>query len=29
MGRLINVSDMPDAAQKHLGIFNKNSPGMI
>jgi hypothetical protein len=29
MGRLINVSDMPDAAQKKLGIFNKNSPGMI
>jgi hypothetical protein len=29
MGRLINVSDMPDAAQKMLGIFNKNSPGMI
>ena len=29
MGRLINVPDMPEAAQKHLGIFNKNSPGMI
>jgi hypothetical protein len=29
MGRLINVPDMPDAAQKHLGIYNKNSPGMI
>jgi hypothetical protein len=29
MGRLINVPDMPDAAQKQLGIFNKNSPGMI
>jgi hypothetical protein len=29
MGRLINVSDMPQTAQKLLGIFNKNSPGMI
>jgi len=29
MGRLINVPDMPEAAQKQLGIFNKNSPGMI
>src|SRR5690348_4936210 len=29
MGRLITVSDMPQEAQKHLGIFNKNSPGMI
>ena len=29
MGRLINVPDMPEAAQRHLGIFNKNSPGMI
>jgi len=29
MGRLINVPDMPDAAQKQLGIYNKNSPGMI
>ncbi len=29
MGRLITVSDMPQEAQKHLGILNKNSPGMI
>jgi hypothetical protein len=29
MGRLISVSDMPEAAQKQLGIFDKNSPGMI
>jgi hypothetical protein len=29
MGRLITVSDMPQEAQKQLGIFNKNSPGMI
>ena len=29
MGRLITVSDMPQEAQKHLGIYNKNSPGMI
>jgi hypothetical protein len=29
MGRLITVSDMPQEAQKNLGIFNKNSPGMI
>jgi hypothetical protein len=29
MGRLINVPDMPEGAQKKLGIFNKNSPGMI
>jgi hypothetical protein len=29
MGRLITVSDMPQEAQKQLGLFNKNSPGMI
>jgi hypothetical protein len=29
MGRIINVPDMPEAAQKQLGVFNKNSPGMI
>jgi hypothetical protein len=29
MGRVINVPDMPEDAQKKLGIFNKNSPGMI
>ena len=29
MGRLINVPDMPEDAQKYLGIYDKNSPGMI
>lgn len=29
MGRVINVPDMPDDAQRKLGIYNKNSPGMI
>ena len=29
MGRPINVPDMPDDAQRHLGIFDKNSPGVI
>jgi hypothetical protein len=29
MGRLISVSDMPEGAQRHLGIFDKNAPGMI
>jgi hypothetical protein len=29
MGRLISVPDMPEAAQKQLGVFDKNSPGMI
>ena len=29
MGRLINVPDMPQEAQRQLGMFNKNSPGMI
>lgn len=29
MGRLINVPDMPQDAQRQLGILNKNSPGMI
>jgi hypothetical protein len=29
MGRVINVPDMPEDAQKKLGIFNKNSPGVI
>ena len=29
MGRIINVPDMPSDAQKKLGIFNMNSPGMI
>ena len=29
MGRTINVPDMPGEAQRTLGLFNKNSPGMI
>jgi hypothetical protein len=29
MGRLINVPDMPEDVQKHLGIFDKRAPGMI
>ena len=29
MGRAINVFDMPQDAQKKLGLFNRNSPGMI
>jgi hypothetical protein len=29
MGRVINVLDMPQDAQKKLGLFNMNSPGMI
>jgi hypothetical protein len=29
MGRVINVPDMPADVQKRLGIFNRNSPGMI
>src|SRR6267142_26321 len=29
MGRLINVPDMPQDAQRQLGILNKNTPGMI
>ncbi len=29
MGRPITVSDMPQEAQKQLGLYNKNSPGMI
>ena len=29
MGRQINVPDMPEAAQRQLGIFDKNSPGVI
>jgi hypothetical protein len=29
MGRVINVLDMPPDAQKKLGLFNLNSPGMI
>jgi hypothetical protein len=29
MGRLICVPDMPTEAQKHLGVFDKRSPGAI
>jgi hypothetical protein len=29
MGRLIYVPDMPIEAQKHLGVFDKRSPGAI
>ena len=29
MGRLISVPDMPEDAQKYLGIFDRRSPGMI
>ncbi|HEY5064059.1 MAG TPA: hypothetical protein VIJ04_04400 [Xanthobacteraceae bacterium] len=29
MGRLIRVPDMPVEAQKHLGIFDKSTPGVI
>ncbi len=29
MGRIICVPDMPLDAQKHLGIFDKRSPGAI
>ena len=27
MGRSINVPDMPEGSQKHLGLFDKNGPG--
>jgi hypothetical protein len=29
MGRIIAVSDMPIAAQKHLGIFDTRNPAAI
>lgn len=29
MGRTISVPDMPEASQKHLGLFEKNLPGQI
>ena len=29
MGRAITVPDMPETSQKHLGLFDKNSPGHI
>jgi hypothetical protein len=29
MGRMISVLDMPEDAQKYLGIFDSNTPGTI
>jgi hypothetical protein len=29
MGRSINVPDMPEASQRHLGLFDKRGPGHI
>jgi hypothetical protein len=29
MGRQVRVSDMPEDAQKHLGIYDKGGPGAI
>ena len=29
MGRLVRVPNMPEAAQKNLGIFDKLGPGII
>jgi hypothetical protein len=29
MGRSITVPDMPEASQKHLGIFDRRGPGQI
>lgn len=29
MGRAISVPDMPEGSQRHLGIFDKQSPGRI
>jgi hypothetical protein len=29
MGRSINVPDMPEGSQRHLGIFDKVGPGHI
>ena len=29
MGRVISVPDMPEASQKHLGLFDKRLPGQI
>ncbi len=29
MGRAISVSDMPETAQKTLGLFDKRGPGAI
>ena len=29
MGRSISVPDMPEAAQRHLGVIDKNAAGII
>ena len=29
MGRPINVPDMPEGSQRHLGLFDKRGPGHI
>jgi hypothetical protein len=29
MGRIISVPDMPEASQKHLGLFDTRQPGQI
>jgi hypothetical protein len=29
MGRSINVPDMPEGSQRHLGLFDKRTPGYI
>ena len=29
MGRPISVPDMPEASQKHLGLFDRRQPGQI
>ncbi len=29
MGRSISVPDMPETAQRHIGVFDKKSAGMI
>lgn len=29
MGRVISVPDMPEASQKHLGLFDRRLPGQI
>jgi len=29
MGRSINVPDMPEESQRHLGLFDRRTPGQI
>ena len=29
MGRVISVPDMPEASQRHLGLFDRRQPGQI